>query len=118
MKNISTCFLFLLFPFFSFAQFADPVDLNSEINFNFFEIQNIYIFDVDNDGYKDVFVAYQYDVVINWHKNEDGLGQFGPQIPVSTIDDWLNDLTIGDIDLDGDQDYIAAIWLADRVFTI
>lgn len=60
--------------------------------------------DIDGDSYPDLIVASKFDSQISWHKNLNGLGNYGPQIILSNHATLVNKLTVSDIDDDGDND--------------
>lgn len=63
--------------------------------------------DIDNDSDMDVFSASSGDNEVAWYKNLDGLGDFGPKIPISNT--LVNAWTVysADLDNDGDMDVLA-----------
>lgn len=71
--------------------------------------------DIDDDGDKDILTnAYNADKII-WFENLDGQGTFSePRIITSNIDYPL-DITVADINNDGNLDVIAVFALNDRV---
>ncbi|MDP2687967.1 MAG: T9SS type A sorting domain-containing protein [Aequorivita sp.] len=71
--------------------------------------------DIDSDGDKDILTnAYDADKIV-WFENLDGQGTFSePRIITSNID-YPVDITVADIDNDGNLDVIAVLGLNDRV---
>jgi hypothetical protein len=67
-------------------------------------VTNIKIYDIDNDGKKDIVSAQETGQAIKWHKNN------GASFTSYTIDtmavDSSSNLALGDIDLDGDIDFV------------
>ena len=64
-------------------------------------------FDLDGDGDPDVLSATWLDDKVAWYENEDGLGGFGGQRPVSGTSAWIESVCPADLDGDGDQDVLS-----------
>jgi hypothetical protein len=60
--------------------------------------------DLDGDGDLDVISGSKVDNKLAWYKNQDGLGDFGPQIIISDLVESLISIILIDIDGDGDLD--------------
>ena len=72
--------------------------------------------DLDGDGDIDVLSASDFDDKIAWYENTDGLGNFGPQLVISSA------FTIGaisvhsaDVDGDGDFDVLSASYIDNKI---
>lgn len=72
-------------------------------------VRRFQLADFNSDGNRDIVIAYQDRVA--WHMNLDGMGNFGPQIAISLSlgPQPFRDLTVCDIDNDGDMDVAAII---------
>ena len=63
--------------------------------------------DLDGDGDTDVLSASSGDHTIAWYANTDGLGTFGPRLPITTTALGARAAIAADLDGDGDADVIA-----------
>jgi hypothetical protein len=80
----------------------------------------LYATDLDGDFDVDVLVKASGDGELAWHENLDGLGNFGPEIIISS---FSGTFLVSDIDNDGDKDVIFSnstsnnhrIWWAENV---
>ncbi|NRD18782.1 T9SS type A sorting domain-containing protein [Winogradskyella eckloniae] len=63
--------------------------------------------DVDGDGDMDLLVASNYDNVIRWFKNTDGLGTFVLGEVITTFVSYVYKATFADVDGDGDLDVLS-----------
>ncbi|HNO79730.1 MAG TPA: VCBS repeat-containing protein [Phycisphaerae bacterium] len=64
--------------------------------------------DLDGDGDADVLVAAEFDNMIAWHDNIDGLGSFGPQRVITANAASAQFAFAADLDGDGDNDVLSA----------
>ncbi|WP_163834106.1 FG-GAP-like repeat-containing protein [Spartinivicinus ruber] len=78
-------------------------------------VQNAVAADIDGDGDLDVVTASNLDDTIAWFENTDGLGTFGPENTISNTQDGAENVTIGDVDGDGDLDVVTASTLDDTI---
>ncbi len=76
---------------------------------------SVYSTDIDGDGDYDVLSSSQFDRDISWYENLDGLGNFGPRHIIVEELNWVHSLHTDDIDDDGDQDVLAAVWNDDII---
>ena len=67
---------------------------------------SVFAADVDGDGDVDVLSASFFDDTVAWYENTDGMGTFGPQLPISTAVPAAIAVFAADMDLDGDFDVI------------
>ncbi|MEL6812656.1 MAG: T9SS type A sorting domain-containing protein [Bacteroidota bacterium] len=63
-------------------------------------------FDIDNDGFEDVVTAGREPYELNWHRNLDGLGDFGAARQISNTPALYLSLDFVDLDADGDNDLV------------
>ena len=75
---------------------------------------SVFAADVDGDGDVDVLSASFFDGTVAWYENTDGMGTFGPQLPISTAVPAAIAVFAADMDLDGDFDVITGA-LGDRI---
>ncbi|MDC7996141.1 T9SS type A sorting domain-containing protein [Altibacter sp. HG106] len=62
--------------------------------------------DVDSDGFIDVLSASNNDYSIEWFRNLDGLGNFGPKNVINDSSGWVLSMEWTDVDGDGDNDIL------------
>ena len=74
---------------------------------NIGEALSIYISDLNGDGYKDVLVATSESSEVSWFENTDGLGDFGQQQIIYSLEHRGNKVLARDIDNDGDMDVLS-----------
>jgi hypothetical protein len=67
---------------------------------------SVFATDVDGDGDVDVLSASFFDDTVAWYENMDGMGTFGPQLPISTVVEAAISVFAADMDRDGDVDVI------------
>lgn len=63
---------------------------------------NLFIIDLNNNGYNDIIAKFGYDLV--WFKNTNGLGNFGTPNIISTIGYYK--ITVGDVNNDNNIDIL------------
>ena len=78
-------------------------------------ISNIYIADIDRDGYNDIVYV---NTLSYWVKNLDGNGTFGSPITISTTTNSTIGLQVLDIDNDGDFDIVQCRVTSSPSYTI
>jgi uncharacterized repeat protein (TIGR01451 family) len=70
----------------------------------------LFIEDVDNDGKNDLItlnLVQSQNTNLGWHRNLDGLGDFGPRQVIPTPNGYaINNIIFTDIDADGDKDIV------------
>jgi hypothetical protein len=71
--------------------------------------------DLDGDGDMDVLSASQFDDKVAWYENTDGLGAFGPQQIITTIDDGVRSIRAVDLDSDNDIDVLSASYEDNKI---
>ncbi|MGY0393342.1 FG-GAP-like repeat-containing protein [Bizionia sp. KMM 8389] len=76
---------------------------------------SVYAVDIDGDGDVDVLSASSRDNKVSWYENEDGLGDFGIQINLTSSAGGAHSVYAEDIDGDGDMDVISGSWMDDTV---
>lgn len=67
-------------------------------------VGTLYTADLDLDGDLDVVTYWRFEDKIVWYENSDGNGNFNTERIVATNVDDVVDLSIGDLDGDGDMD--------------
>ena len=72
--------------------------------------RDVYAADLDGDGDMDVIAASTADDRVIWFENLDGLGNFGPVKIITSSANGVIAVRAADIDGDGDNDVIAAIF--------
>lgn len=72
--------------------------------------RDVYAADLDGDGDMDVIAASTADDRVIWFENLDGLGNFGPVKIITNSANGVIAVRAADIDGDGDNDVIAAIF--------
>lgn len=76
------------------------------ISFDHVSVWTIIGTDIDNDSDLDILIIDRNQNQVAWFENLDGLGNFGPEITISTNLDWPIFGVVGDIDNDGDIDIL------------
>lgn len=76
---------------------------------------SVFAADIDGDNNLDVVSASFTDNKVAWYKNEDGLGNFGPQQIIDTQALSVRQVFVADLDGDSDMDVIGAAAAADEV---
>ncbi len=76
-----------------------------------FDIDELYFFDIDNNGFKDIFFTDTYDMMWKGYFGGEQTGPwvdipFTPKYPISWRYDWYGDIYPQDIDKDGSMDFI------------
>ena len=71
--------------------------------------------DIDGDGFLDAISASSIDNKIAWHKNLNGLGDFGTQQIISTNASFVTSIDLGDLDGDGDLDILSTEHFANNI---
>ena len=67
----------------------------------------IHTADIDNDGDLDLLAAYEGNNKIVWYENTNGLGKFGKEQIILTLE-YASSIYTSDIDNDGDLDVLSA----------
>ena len=75
----------------------------------------VYSGDLDGDGDTDVVSASFDDNTIAWYENLDGTGLFSGLIPINKTARGATDVTVADLDGDGDQDVVSASTFDDKI---
>ena len=73
--------------------------------------ESVFVVDIDGDNDEDIIAAIHSgnnNSKIVWFENLNGMGEFGPQIIISTAVDTPTRVFASDLDLDGDQDIISS----------
>ena len=73
-------------------------------------LEAIDVGDVDGDGDLDIFSASRFNGTIAWHENLDGMGSFGQRQIITDRAGTAKDVSLGDLDGDGDLDVLAVSW--------
>ncbi len=76
--------------------------------------ESVFAADLDGDGDIDVLSASLFDDKVAWYENTDGLGSFGPQQIVATLDGAYS-VFAADVDGDLDLDVLAASHFDHRI---
>ncbi len=71
--------------------------------------------DIDGDGDLDIISSTRDDKKIAWFEHLDGQGSFGSQQTIAITGEMNVDLSIADMDGDGDLDILSAEWLENRI---
>lgn len=71
--------------------------------------------DIDSDGYLDIVSSTRDDKKIAWFKHLDGQGNFGTQETIAITQEINGDLSIADVDGDGDLDILSVEWMQNRI---
>ena len=93
------------------GNFSEPKIIISNMDYPL----DIAVADIDGDGDLDIIAVSTFDNKIVWFENLDGLGTFGPQNLIATLN-YVQTVQAKDMDGDGDIDIIAGgdnkvIWL-------
>ncbi len=73
--------------------------------------------DLDGDGDDDLISTSFDDGLVYWQRNEDGLGAFSAPIIIDTAQERPDDVSVADIDGDGDLDILVSVdFIADVVW--
>jgi hypothetical protein len=75
-------------------------------------LESISVGDADGDGDIDVFSASRFDGTVAWYENNDGMGSFGALRPIAVSAGHVRDVSLGDLDGDGDLDALSTAWPA------
>ena len=84
--------------------FGDPSLISDEV----FTCVDLFPADLDQDGDIDLLSASANDDKVAWYENLDGLGNFGPQIVITTNTNEPNSVYAFDIEGDGDLDVLSS----------
>lgn len=71
-------------------------------------ITSITISDLDNDGAADILFTDYINNEYSWFRNQDGLGDFGDLLRISSYALFVNHVDYADIDGDGDLDLVSS----------
>lgn len=77
-------------------------------------LANLHLFDLDNDGDKDILTASDNDDRIAWYPNE-GAGQFGALKTITTTADSATFVFAADVDRDQKLDVISSSWKDNKI---
>lgn len=100
----------ILFSFKSIAQFGPQRVISTQADGS----RIICAADLDGDTKIDVLSANKFGDNLTWHKNLDGLGNFGPQNTIAFLNDAIH-VNTADLDGDGDMDVLAVSYFSDLV---
>ncbi|WP_410004805.1 T9SS type A sorting domain-containing protein [Aequorivita nionensis] len=107
MKYLLYIFLFICFN--GYAQFGPQRIISTEADGS----RIICAADVDGDNYIDILSANNFGNNLTWYKNLDGLGNFGSQNILASLD--TIHVHASDLDGDGDMDVLAVSYFIDMV---
>ena len=74
------------------------------------DVRSIWAEDVDGDGNVDVVVGAKDSSRVSWYRNLDGLGNFDEEVVLADDVPEVHEVTVADLDGDGDRDVIAVAW--------
>jgi hypothetical protein len=77
--------------------------------------RSVFAADLDGDGDDDVISGSYFDHKVAWYENLDGLGTFGPQRVISTLNDRTSNVFAADLDGDLDLDVLSASLFDDKI---
>jgi hypothetical protein len=107
MKYLLYIFLFIYFN--GYTQFGPQRIISTEADGS----RIICAADVDRDNYIDILSANNFGNNLTWYKNLDGLGNFGSQNILASLD--TIHVHASDLDGDGDMDVLAVSYFIDMV---
>lgn len=107
MKYLLYIFLFIYFN--GYTQFGPQRIISTEADGS----RIICAADVDRDNYIDILSANNFGNNLTWYKNLDGLGNFGSQNILASLD--TIHVHASDLDGDGDMDVLAVSYFYDMV---
>jgi len=107
MKYLLYIFLFIYFN--GYTQFGPQRIISKEADGS----RIICAADVDRDNYIDILSANNFGNNLTWYKNLDGLGNFGSQNILASLD--TIHVHASDLDGDGDMDVLAVSYFIDMV---
>src|SRR5688572_30629962 len=107
MKYLLYVFLFIYFN--GYTQFGPQRIISTEADGS----RIICAADVDRDNYIDILSANNFGNNLTWYKNLDGLGNFGSQNILASLD--TIHVHASDLDGDGDMDVLAVSYFIDMV---
>lgn len=65
--------------------------------------------DLDGDGHLDIVSGLSESGALVWNKNAAGRGAFGHEQTIEADMGWINDISVGDLDNDGDADIVSSV---------
>lgn len=78
-------------------------------------IKDIYVYDLDQDGFEDIIYCTSFSDAIFWHKNLDGQGNFGTEQFIQTGEYYINSMKLEDVDGDNDKDIVIGTYNNNKV---
>lgn len=76
---------------------------------------SIFAADLDSDGDEDILMASNFEDLIAWYENIDGLGHYGQQQVITVSADGASSVFAKDLDGDGDIDVLSASFNDDKI---